>query len=280
MKNIVKLIGITALVAVIGFSMAGCSKGGSSSGGGSTKAVVAEANKIAKEEGRIGKNFIFDKEIDFAYELVKIDGTDYIRIKGINVPADFKATKTLDNGDVKQNDWMTIIIPETIEGYTVGVIGERAFSRSYILAVTIPDTVIEIGDRTSVDGSFESSGIRSIKLPANLKIINSDAFRESQLTGTLIIPDGVTEIRDLAFSRTKITELVIPDSITHIGGGAFAVSRELTTVTIPSKQIKYLRFEVLGYWSDNPITGAFQNCTKLSLATRSAIEASGYTGKF
>ena len=54
-------------------------------------------------------------------------------------------------------------------------------------------------------------------------------------TGTVIIPFGVTSIRDGAFEEnTELTSVTIPDSVISIGEYAFYGNTKLTTVTIPN----------------------------------------------
>ena len=47
MKNTIKMFGIIAIVAVIGFAMAGCATGGGSSGGGTSAADEAKLAAVA-----------------------------------------------------------------------------------------------------------------------------------------------------------------------------------------------------------------------------------------
>jgi len=132
------------------------------------------------------------------------------RLMRYNLPADFKKPE-----NKVLIDTITVKIPEKIEGYTVGAID--GFTGVYVTAVTIPDTVVEIGD-----GAFEKSSISSIKFPKNLKKLGDNAFENCKnLGGSIVIPAGVTEIPHSAFEKTAITEVTIPDSVTSIEGVAF-----------------------------------------------------------
>ena len=62
----------------------------------------------------------------------------------------------------------------------------------------------------------------------------SSLYLDNQLlSGSLIIPDSVTEIKDYAFAYCdSLTSVTIPDSVTSIGSYAFAYCDKLTSVTI------------------------------------------------
>ena len=92
--------------------------------------------------------------------------------------------------------------------------------------------------------------LRFVNLPYNLKSIGNDAFAECTnlqylaiphgityipskiLNGSLgvrdlIIPDSVTEIRNLAFSESYLSFVTIPASVTKIYGSAFSLPYQL-----------------------------------------------------
>lgn len=79
------------------------------------------------------------------------------------------------------------------------------------------------------------AALADVTLPADLTSIGAEAFlNDFQLTGTLVIPDGVTVIGPRAFEGTGLTGLSIPDSVTTISSRAFADCSNLTgTVRIP-----------------------------------------------
>ena len=102
-----------------------------------------------------------------------------------------------------------VVIPKTVYGYRVTSIGNGAFE--------------------------ESTGIRTVKLPAGINKIGSRAFEDcSNLTEvTLPAESGVTEIEDYTFSGcTSLTEITIPPSVSKIGSHTFDGCNSLTTVNI------------------------------------------------
>jgi hypothetical protein len=108
---------------------------------------------------------------------------------------------------------LRVRIPDEIEGQPVVSIGRPvnsnagAFSKSGVMSVYIPDTVVEIGPR-----AFDDSGLTSIILPPNLKEIWFQAFE----------------------GCVGLTEIVIPDSVEEISPSAFNYCTNLVSVTIGS----------------------------------------------
>jgi hypothetical protein len=308
MKTYTNLFKIIAIGAVIAVALASCGGKKDSGGGGggtaSTPAVKGTASAPAVK-GK-GKNWVLNKAEDFKYDLTKIDGQDYVVIKDINLPKDIKKPERITGTavatsmgvfwDTELVDTITVNIPEKIEGYTVGVIRVEGaggyLGDRMVTAVTIPDTVVEIGRYT-----FSGSSISSIKLPKNLKQLGEkwdgidnwmstsspagqgDVFSGCKNLVSITIPAGITEIPDNTFDGCEsLKEVEIPDSVTTIGGWVFLNCKELTTVKLPSHPLKYAqRDEGTGELMSND---AFKGCSKLSLAARKAIQDSGYTGDF
>jgi hypothetical protein len=141
----------------------------------------------------------------------------------------------------------TLVIPETIDGKRVTVIGDGVFSNKGLVEVTIPDSVTSIGD-----GAFSFNQLSAVSIGGNVVSIGRGAFTANKLTSvtignavttigkgafsgnqieTITIPGSVAAIDDYAFFGNRIKELVIPDSVTLIGEGAFSGNR-LTAVVI------------------------------------------------
>ncbi|MCF7675704.1 MAG: leucine-rich repeat domain-containing protein, partial [Akkermansiaceae bacterium] len=74
----------------------------------------------------------------------------------------------------------------------------------------------------------------SYVIPGGVSTIADHAFQNCKQLTTLTIPDGVTMIGDSAFQNcTALIALTIPGSVTTIGDRAFQNCGELTSVTIP-----------------------------------------------
>jgi tetratricopeptide (TPR) repeat protein len=99
-----------------------------------------------------------------------------------------------------------VVIPATLYGLKVTVIGGRAFRKSNITSLVIPDTVT----------SIEHGEIHNV--------VYTDyygAFSNNLALTKVILGKGLRTIGNCAFSRTGITEIIIPDSVTIIGDAAF-----------------------------------------------------------
>lgn len=159
----------------------------------------------------------------------------------------------------------SVQVPSTIGGYTVQVIGARAFQGNTVLeSVELPD-----GLTTIYAYAFENcTGITSIHLPDSITTLGYKVFggcsnlvsanypvnwvnspsgngSNSYEYGTVFsgcpklteieIPEGVKAIAPHSFaSLTSLTSVTLPSSLTEIGAYAFAGATGLTEVTLPS----------------------------------------------
>jgi len=115
-----------------------------------------------------------------------------------------------------------LVIPETLDGYTVTAIGNSAFAYAkFDGTLTLPDTVETIYSQAFA----RCTGLKgTLKLPANLKLLGGAAFIEcTGLTGEIEFGDRIEEIRGGAFANcTGVTgSLWLPDSLSSIWGNAF-----------------------------------------------------------
>ena len=121
-------------------------------------------------------------------------------------------------------------------------IGEWAFARCYSLEnVSIPDSVTCIGEYAFGE-CYSRINVHITNLGAWCNIdfhpINSnpfshggDLYLNGELVTDLILPDGVTEIKDYAFyGCNSFTKLTIPSSVTRIGDYAFANCNQIQSV--------------------------------------------------
>ena len=102
----------------------------------------------------------------------------------------------------------SVVIPETIDGYTIVAIGGNAFSHNQRLeAVTIPDTVT---------------------------VLKEFAFSGCPVLQTVNLPDSVTELDYHAFSECKsLSWIQLPAHIERLGGAVFTGCDSLKSIFIP-----------------------------------------------
>lgn len=133
--------------------------------------------------------------------------------------------------------------PETQGTLTLGrnlrTIGEFAFLESrYTGSLTIPDSVVEIGERAF----YQCENLNgTLTLGKNLRTIGKEAFSGCAFTGSLTIPEGVAEIADGAFSSLYQFNrdgmfngtLTLPSTLKTIGAEAFAYTDFSGELLIP-----------------------------------------------
>lgn len=153
----------------------------------------------------------------------------------------------------------------------------NAFSYCYGLKkVKIPDTV------TIIDGwAFRGcTSLEEVNIPCSVTHIGAKAFEGCTKLKNIIIPYGVIEIGIEAFCGcVGITSIDIPNSVTTISYGAFGGCKNLERVTLSQKLIKLSNRAFAGCSSLSSITipagtiienlgtdyeGAFYECTNLT----------------
>ena len=134
-----------------------------------------------------------------------------------------------------------VLIPPTIGGVPVLVLGETSFSPDWngmeIDSVVIPEGVTTVGD-----SAFYYNNLTEVVLPSTISIIELWAFESNQIT---IVPDvSGTALTALGgFDSNPIASLTIPLNITSISDYGFAWT-DLTEL------IKYLIMWCLGEMPD------------------------------
>ena len=111
-----------------------------------------------------------------------------------------------------------VVIPSTINGYTIIGIKGFAFYKSELTSVVIPNTV------RSIETSYYSTYY--------------GAFSRNQLT-SITIPNSVTTIDDDAFSDNKIKKVIIPASVTSIGKSPFTGNNTLEEIVVDENNPTY-----------------------------------------
>lgn len=210
---------------------------------------------------------------DFKYELNETG--DGVVIKGylgkgghIRIPSiiedlpvvEFAATAFDGFSDA---EIVSIVFPDSIT--TMQKSGKAFYFSSTIKKVVFPKNLKEIPNYL-----FEScKDLSEIILPEDLEIIGQGAFEDSAIS-SIVFPKKLKKIYDYAFrSCVNLVSITIPESIEYIGTGTFDGCSNLKTVNMPVKEIKY-----------GNITGAFENCPRLTLKEQKKIKDTGYKESF
>jgi BspA type Leucine rich repeat region (6 copies) len=186
---------------------------------------------------------------------------------------------------------VAVVIPSSINGYSVVTIGNGAFDvflgNGSPTSVTVPDSVTNIeGDMFDENYTLTNinigAGVVNIETPLftfcpyveaiTVSPLNSAyssvagvLFEDGQSTlieypdgnqaGSYTIPNSVTNIASSAFASCgSLTNVVIPNSVSNIGGSAFYFCTSLTSVTISNG------VATIG-------ARAFENCSRLNNIT-------------
>lgn len=124
-------------------------------------------------------------------------------------------------GYYKNNPFATkLIIPSSIDGKVVTVIGERAFEGSLFEEVMIPSTIVMIEMNAFMENLLLTS--LTFEEDSSLKVIGYGAFYMTPIK-ELFLPASVTTIESYAFNLANIETLVIPEDsmLETIGYNAF-----------------------------------------------------------
>ena len=193
--------------------------------------------------------------------VTEIGGSAFVgcaSLKSITMPN--SVTSIGDMAFYKCSSLTSITIPDSVTS-----IGSSAFSDcSKLRSITIPNSVTSIG-AWAFNGC---TGLTAINVAMeNQNYVSPDGVLYNKDKTTIIcypagkkgnnykIPDGVTEIGSIAFSRcSSLTSVTIPNSVTSIGSGAFNGCTSLTRVTISNSVTK------IGW-------NAFSGCTSLTSIT-------------
>ena len=155
-------------------------------------------------------------------------------------------TYTVTDGEVTITDCDTsaeghIVIPETLDGYPVTEIAERAFSDCFkITDITIPTSIKRIGEGAFA-GYYESVYVDSIDFWFNIDFGDNPLYMaenfyvDGKLLTDLVVPKGVTALPDGAFHGYKsLASVTLPKSLQVLGEFCFSSCDNLESIYVDS----------------------------------------------
>jgi hypothetical protein len=243
-------------------------------------------------------------EADFTVTLTE-DGegvviTKYIgKVAAVRIPATIQGMPVREIGDEAFRDNYTITSVVIPEGVTR--IGQRVFFNNVLLSklttVTLPKTLTAIGD-----WAFAHTAITAVTLPGSLIEMGQDIFCYCSKLKMVTLSEGITEIpwgeNGMFGECTALTTVTLPSTLTSIGKSAFSDCESLTSIALPASIEKiwtraFQRCSALTTitipatvekieftWGGSSAQDVFEGCSKLPLATQAALKRLGYTGKF
>ena len=121
-------------------------------------------------------------------------------------------------------------IESSYRGYPVTRIGAEAFRGAAISGITLPNELLEIGER-----AFEECYLlRNIIIPETVQFIGNYAFKECSSLTKIEIPANVSRVGDGAFRGcSELTAIVFFNDTTALGNYVFDDCVKLEGITLP-----------------------------------------------
>ena len=145
-----------------------------------------------------------------------------------------------------QTSDVNLVIPDTIDGYTVTEIGASAFAnQTSIQTVKFPANLKQIG----VKAFANCTGLLEVTLPDTIQGAGQLCFSGCTALKKAVLNKGRINIVYGMFENcTSLTEVVIPDTVENVAMYAFLNCRSLTHLNLPAslKSISVHAFEGAG----------------------------------
>lgn len=116
-----------------------------------------------------------------------------------------KETQTLES----YNGHNDVVIPPMIDGVEVLKIGENCFKGSQIIAVYVPDTVVEIGDMAF----YDCHHFKKLRMGKNIIAVGEFAFSGTELEEIKINDNVINDYGNFVFYNTRFEKLTIDDEV-------------------------------------------------------------------
>lgn len=152
-------------------------------------------------------------------------------------------TGKMDNYQLTAAPWADAAYTSVVISSGITSIGSYAFSGSAITSVTIPTTVKSIGV-----GAFRNCAkLTGVVIPSGVTAIRNLTFAGCTALSSVTIPATVTSIDNMAFENcSSLTGITLPSSLTAIGSSAFSGCSKLVAVTVP-EGVTEIPYNAFGY---------------------------------
>ena len=141
---------------------------------------------------------------------------------------------------------VNLVIPDTIDGYTVTEIGESAFAnQTSIQTVKFPANLKQIGAKAFAN----CTGLTEVTLPDTIVGVGSYAFSGCTALKKATLNNGRINIVAGMFANcTALSEVVIPDTVENVNIYAFLNCKSLKNLKLPAsiKEISISAFDGAG----------------------------------
>lgn len=121
---------------------------------------------------------------------------------------------------------------------TVAVTSENAEHSSYSGRVIIPGSVTFNGEKYTVAAidhkAFIRSKVTDVQIPDQVTAIGDSAFYFAEELVNITLPQKLTKLPACALAGTSIAAIAVPEGVTTFGSGAFQSCLQLHSVFLPS----------------------------------------------
>ena len=124
---------------------------------------------------------------------------------------------------------VNVVIPSTYKEKPIVAIGQQLFYRNgAIEAVSLPATIKVI----EMQAFKDASSLLEIRLPSSVVEVGTDAFAGASSLKTVVLSTNLEVIGNNAFEGTNLTSVIIPAMVKEINYRAFAAIPTLNSVTL------------------------------------------------
>ena len=160
-----------------------------------------------------------------------------------------------------------VYIPDKYEGKLVKEIAEYAFEGTSFTNITIPNTVVSIGQYAF----YGCVNLQEVEIPNSVEVLGDAAFYGCTVLEKAIAGNGVQSIgAETFYGCLSLSNLTLGQNVRSIGDSAF-YGCIITTATIPTYVISSMQKSALVTLvidgGEEIVSNAFKNCTNLETLT-------------